>query len=153
VQLKECGVSELSDIVSDQPVPVTKSRWTSDKKALVLRVLILGAAIAGSVETIEGLRFAWDHGVSHDGLFETLAQEIWGVFPYAVLIGIAAFRVSKRSLLTLFVATLLCWFMSTIYFDLEDLGLAVLVIPFIQLTFILGALSVMFTFWLLRKRP
>ena len=146
-------MSELSDIVSDEPVPVRQARWTGDKKALLLRLVIFAAVIAGSIETIQGLRYAWDHGVSHDGKFETLAQEVWGVFPYAILLGMAAFRISKRSLVTIFVATLLCWFMSTIYFDLEELGLAVLVIPFIQLTFILGALAVMFTFWLLRRRP
>ena len=146
-------MSELSDIVSDEPVPVTKPRWTGDKKALLLRLVILAGVVTGSIETIRGLRYAWDHGVSHDGLFETLAQEVWGVFPYAVLLMMAAFRISKRSLVTILVATLLCWFMSSIYFDLDELGIAVLVIPFIQLTFILGALAVMFTFWLLRKRP
>ena len=146
-------MSELSDIVSDEPVPVTKQRWAADKKALVLRALVVAAAVAGAIESVRGLMFAWDHGVSHEGRIETLAQEVWGVFPYVVLVLIAMLRISKRSLITLLVTTLLCWFMSTIYFDLEEVGLAVLVIPFIQLTFILGALAVMFTFWLLRKRP
>ena len=144
-------MSELSDIVSDQPIPVTRIGWASDKKALVLRVLILLTAVAGGFETLRGLRNAWQNGVEAGGALGAV-QQVWGLFPYGLLLLIAAFRVSKRSLVTLQVAALLCWFMSTGYFNLDEMEMAVFVIPFIQLTFVAGALAVMFTFWLLRKR-
>ena len=81
-----------------------------------------------------------------------IVQRTWGVTPFIVLVLIAMFPISKRSLTTVLVTTLLAWFMSTGYWNLDEMGLMVLVIPFIQLVFVLGALGVMFTFWVLRKR-
>jgi hypothetical protein len=77
---------------------------------------------------------------------------MWALTPYALLVLISLFRISKRSLCTLLVTTLLTWFMSTGYRDREEMGLVLMAIPLIQLAFVAGALVVMFTFWLLRKR-
>jgi hypothetical protein len=146
-------MTELSDLVSDEAIPVKERRWASDKMALTLRGLILLTVIGGVVETLIGLRDAWSHGAPVNGEVGAVAQQAWAVLPYVLIFLFAAMHISKRSLVTLLVAALLCSFMSSIYFELHELGMVVSVIPFIQLTFVLGALAVMFTFWLLRKRP
>jgi hypothetical protein len=144
-------VTEISDLVSDQPTPVV--RHATDLKAAVLRAFILLVLIAGAYETIIGLRAAWKEGVAADLALGRTAQQAWGLSPFVALLALSAFRVSKRSLATLLVTSLLCWFMSTGYFNLSEMGMGVLTIPFIQFAFIGGALIVMFTFWLLRTRP
>jgi hypothetical protein len=144
-------VPELSDLVSDRPVPVRERSWTNDKKALLLRALILLAVIAGVIETLLGLRDAWAQGANVRSTLDAVAQQAWALLPFALVLFIAAFRISKRSLITLLVTSLLCWFMSTGYFNLDEMGIVLYIIPFVQLTFIAGALAVMFTFWLLRK--
>src|SRR5687768_14397741 len=60
----ELVVSEISDLVSDQPSPVV--RRATDVKAVALRAVILVAVVAGGVETIMGLHDAWDQGVPAD---------------------------------------------------------------------------------------
>jgi hypothetical protein len=145
-------MSELSDIVSDEPKAVPGAAWRSDPAAVMLRVLIIVLAIFGVNTTLRGLRDAWSHGASVSGDWGAIAQQMWGVTPYVLLVLISMFRISKRSLSTLLITTLLAWFMSTGYWHLDEMGLMVLVIPFIQLVFIMGAMGVMFTFWLLRKR-
>jgi hypothetical protein len=102
--------------------------------------------------TIRGIHAAWLTGAPHDGRWANIVQQAWGVTPFILLVLISLFPISKRSLTTILVTTLLAWFMSTGYWSLEEMGLMVLVIPFIQIVFILGALSVMFTFWVLRRR-
>ncbi len=146
-------MTDISDVVSDQAVPVRERRWGSDKMGLALRGLILLTVVGGITETLIGLRDAWSHGAPVNGQLGSVAQQAWAVLPYALILFFAAMHISKRSLITLLVAALLCSFMSSIYFELQELGLVVFVIPFVQLTFVLGALAVMFTFWLLRKRP
>ena len=141
-------MSEISDLVSDQPTPVAQR--TTDVKAVLLRIAIALALIAGASETISGLHNAWERGASAEG---SLLQQAWGLLPYALLLVIATFRISKRSLCTLMVTALLCVFMSTGYFSLDEMGMGINAIPLIQLAFIVGALVVMFTFWLLRTKP
>ena len=119
---------------------------------LALRIIIVICAALGIWTTWGGLRDAWSHGASAEGDWGVVVQRTWGVTPYVVLVLISMFPLSKRSLTTVLVTTLLAWFMSTGYWNLDEMGLMVLVIPFIQLVFILGALGVIFTFWLLRKR-
>ena len=144
-------MSEISDLVSDQPSPVV--RRATDLKAVALRAVILVAVLAGGVETIMGLHDAWDQGVPADPPFGQSMQHAWALLPFVLLVVLAALRVSKRSLATVLVTALLCWFMSTGYFNFEEMGIGVLAIPLIQLVFIVGAIIVMFTFWLLRTRP
>lgn len=143
-------MSELAETVSDQPTPV-QSR-PRDWAALALRVVILAVVIAGASTTYRGLHDAWDHGVPTDGRFGWFTQELWGFLPYGLIVLIAAFKISKRSLATLLVTSLLAWFMSTDYWNLDEMGMVVFIIPFIQLIFVAAALVVMFTFWLLRTR-
>lgn len=143
-------MSELTEAVSDRAVAV--SSWRSDTTALTLRALIWACAVAGVITTIDGLQQAWAQGVPADGSFGRIPQEIWGITPYVLLVVISMLHVSKRSLSTLLVTTLLAWFMSTGYGNLDEMGLVVMVIPMIQLAFVAGALGVMFTFWLLRRR-
>ncbi len=145
-------MSELSDIVSDEPRAVPRTAWRSDPAALTLRLLIIVGAVFGVTTTLRGLRDAWSHGATVEGDWGAIVQQAWGVTPYVLLVLISLFPVSKRSLSTLLVTSLLAWFMSTGYWHLDEMGLMVLVIPFIQLVFIMGAMGVMFTFWLLRKR-
>lgn len=145
-------VGELSDTVSDQARPVPRTSWRSDPSTVALRLSIILCALGGVSTTIRGVRAAWSTGVPHEGLWAEVVQQTWGVTPFVLLVLISLFPISKRSLATVLVTTLLAWFMSTGYWSLEEMGLMVLVIPFIQIVFILGGLSVMFTFWLLRKR-
>jgi hypothetical protein len=145
-------VADLSEVVSDHARPVPRSTWRSDPARFALRAVIVLCAIFGIWTTWGGLRDAWSHGSPTQGDWSIVVQRSWGVTPYAVLILIAMFPLSKRSLTVVLVTTLLAWFMSTGYWNLDEMGLMVLVIPFIQLMFILGALGVIFTFWLLRKR-
>ena len=145
-------MGEPSDTVSNQPIPVARTAWRSDPPTLALRLAIVLCVIGGMSTTIRGIHAAWQTGVPHEGPWAGLAQQAWGVTPFIVLLLISLFRISKRSLATVLVTTLLAWFMSTGYWSLEEMGLMVLVIPFIQIVFILGGLAVMFTFWLLRKR-
>jgi hypothetical protein len=145
-------VSELSEAVSDHPRPVPRTSWRSDPVRLALRIVIAICAAFGIWTTWGGLRDAWSHGVPVQGDWSVVVQRTWGVTPYVVLVLISLFPLTRRSLTTVLVTTLLAWFMSTGYWNLDEMGLMVLVIPFIQLVFILGALGVMFTFWLLRKR-
>jgi hypothetical protein len=145
-------VSELSNAVSDQPRPVPRTTWRNDPARLALRIVIAICAVLGVWTTWGGLRDAWSHGAPVEGDWSVVVQRTWGVTPYIVLVLISMFPLSKRSLTTVLVTTLLAWFMSTGYWNLDEMGLMVLVIPFVQLVFILGALGVMFTFWLLRKR-
>jgi hypothetical protein len=146
-------MTELSDLVSDQAVPVRERRWTTDKMALALRGLILMTVVGGIIETLIGLRDAWSHGAPVNGEFGGVLQQALAVLPYVLILLFASMHISKRSLITLLVAALLCSFMSSFYFELHELGMVVYVVPFIQLVFVAGALAVMFTFWLLRKRP
>lgn len=143
-------MSEIAGTVSDQPTPVQAR--PRDWGALVLRILILGAVLSGAHTTYRGLHDAWDHGVPTDGRFNWFTQEAWGFLPYGLIIVIAAFKISKRSLMTLLVTALLAWFMSTDFWNLDEMGMVVFVIPFIQMVFVAAALVVMFTFWLLRTR-
>jgi lysylphosphatidylglycerol synthetase-like protein (DUF2156 family) len=117
-----------------------------------LRSLVVVCAIAGTITTILGLQEAWRNGLQTGGRFGKIPQEIWAVLPYVLLTVISLFRISKRSLSTLLVTTLLAWFMSTGYQNLDQMDLVAMAIPLIQLAFVAGALAVMFTFWLLRKR-
>src|SRR5688500_5536861 len=146
-------MTELSDVVSDEAVPVRQRGWADDKMGLALRGLVLLTVAGGVTETLIGLRDAWSHGAPVHGQVGAVTQQIWAVLPYALILLISALRISKRSLITVLVAALLCSFMSSIYFELDELGMVLYVIPFVQLTFVAGALAVMFTFWLLRKRP
>ena len=141
-------MSDYSDAVSHLAQPSARSAWIADTAALTLRVFILVAAIAGVLTTYAGLQDAWSSGVP--ARFGHLQHEIWAMTPYLLLVGIAVTRVSKRSLTTLLVTTLLAWFMSTGYSNLDQMDLGIGVIPLIQLAFIGGALLIMFTFWLLR---
>jgi hypothetical protein len=145
-------VAELSEAVSDHPRPVPRTSWRSDPIALALRCVIVLCAVLGMWTTWGGLRDAWSHGAPLESEWSVWVQRTWGLTPFTVLILIALFPISKRSLSTVLVTTLLAWFMSTGYWNLDEMGLMVLVIPFVQLVFIMGALGVMFTFWLLRKR-
>jgi hypothetical protein len=145
-------VSDLSDTVSDQARPVPRTSWRSDPMKLALRSVIIVGAALGVWTTWGGLRDAWSHGAPLENDWSMVVQRAWGVTPFIVLVLIAMFPISKRSLTTVLVTTLLAWFMSTGYWNLDEMGLMVLVIPFVQLVFVLGALGVMFTFWLLRKR-
>lgn len=145
-------MSELFEAVSDQARPVPRTTWRNDPARFAIRAAIVICAALGIWTTWGGLRDAWSHGVAVEGDWSVVVQRTWGVTPYVVLVLIAMFPLSRRSLTTVLVTTLLAWFMSTGYWNLDEMGLMVLVIPFIQLVFILGALGVMFTFWLLRKR-
>jgi hypothetical protein len=141
----------MSDIVSDAPHPVPRSARRMDTATITLRILVAACAIAGSITTVSGLREAWANGLP-TGRFGRFPQEVWALSPYVLLIVISLFPVSKRSLATLVVTTLLAWFMSTGYENLDEMGLVAMAIPLIQIAFVGGALAVMFTFWLLRKR-
>ena len=145
-------MNDLSESVTDQPRAVPATAWRSDPATVVLRVSVLLCAAGGVAATIRGIHAAWQNGVAHDGPWTGLVQQAWGITPFILLVLISLFPISKRSLATILVTTLLAWFMSTGYWSLDEMGLMVLVIPFLQIVFILGALSVMFTFWLLRKR-
>lgn len=145
-------MSDLSETVSDQARPVPRTSWRSDPIKLALRFVIVVGAALGIWTTWGGLRDAWSHGAPLESDWSMIVQRTWGVTPFIVLVLIAMFPISKRSLTTVLVTTLLAWFMSTGYWNLDEMGLMVLVIPFIQLVFVLGALGVMFTFWVLRKR-
>ena len=145
-------MSDLSETVSDQARPVPRTSWRSDPIKLALRFVIVVGAALGIWTTWGGLHDAWSHGAPHESDWSMIVQRTWGVTPFIVLVLIAMFPISKRSLTTVLVTTLLAWFMSTGYWNLDEMGLMVLVIPFIQLVFVLGALGVMFTFWVLRKR-
>jgi hypothetical protein len=142
-------MSELSDAVTNVAQPAAPSIWRADTATLTLRVFILACAIAGVMTTMDGLRNAWSSGVP--ARFGQLQHELWAVTPYLLLAGSSLLRVSRRSLTTLLVTTLLAWFMSTGYSNLDQMELGIGIIPAIQLAFIGGALIVMFTFWLLRK--
>ena len=144
-------MSDTSDLVSDVPQPVPRTARRMDSATISLRILIVACAVAGVFTTINGLTAAWEDGLP-TGRFGKIPQEIWAGSPYVFLVLISLFRISKRSLATLLVTTLLCWFMSTGYGNLEEMGLIAMAIPLIQLAFVFGALGVMFTFWLLRKR-
>lgn len=144
-------MSEPTNSASNVAQAVSRSAWRSDTAALTLRVFILACAVAGATTTLTGLQQAWGNGAPASGWFNPLMQQIWGVTPYFLLLALSLRRVSKRSLATLLVTTLLAWFMSTGYHDLDELDLGAGVIPLIQLAFIAGALVVMFTFWLLRR--
>jgi hypothetical protein len=145
-------VSEMSDVVSDVPQPVPRTARRTDTATITLRSLVLVCAVAGTITTILGLEEAWRNGLPTGGRFGKIPQEIWAVLPYVILTAISLFRISKRSLSTLLVTTLLAWFMSTGYQNLDQMDLVAMAIPLIQLAFVAGALAVMFTFWLLRKR-
>jgi hypothetical protein len=145
-------VSEMSDVVSDVPHPVPRTVRRTDTATITLRSLVVVCAIAGTITTILGLQEAWRNGLQTGGRFGKIPQEIWAVLPYVLLTVISLFRISKRSLSTLLVTTLLAWFMSTGYRNLDQMDLVAMAIPLIQLAFVAGALAVMFTFWLLRKR-
>ena len=145
-------MNELSGSVTDQPRAVPAESWRSDTATIVLRISVLLCAAGGVIATIRGIHAAWQNGVAHEGPWTGLVQQAWGITPFVALVLISLFPISKRSLTTVLVTTLLAWFMSTGYWSLEEMGLMVLVIPFIQIAFIVGALCVMFTFWLLRKR-
>jgi hypothetical protein len=145
-------MSEMSDIVSDVPHPVPRTTRRMDSATIMLRTLVVVCAVAGVITTINGLQEAWREGLVPGGRFGRLPQELWAVSPYFFLVLISLFRISKRSLATLLVTTLLAWFMSTGYRNLDEMGLVAMAIPLIQLAFVVGALAVMFTFWLLRKR-
>ncbi len=145
-------MSEMSDIVSDVPQPVPKTSRRSDTASITLRSLVIVTAVAGVITTINGLQVAWAEGLPTGGRFGKIPQETWAVLPYVLLAGISLFHLSKRSLTTLLVTTLLAWFMSTGYRNLDEMDLVAMAIPLIQLAFVAGALGVMFTFWLLRKR-
>ena len=145
-------MSEMSDIVSDVPHPVPRTARRMDTATIMLRTLIIVCAAAGVITTVNGLQEAWRAGLPSGGRFGRLPQEIWALSPYVFLVMISLFRISKRSLATLLVTTLLAWFMSTGYRNLDEMGLVAMAIPLIQLAFVVGALGVMFTFWLLRKR-
>ena len=145
-------MSDLSETVSDQARPVPRTSWRNEPIKLALRFVIVVGAALGIWTTWGGLRDAWSHGSPAESDWSMVVQRTWGVTPFIVLVLIAMFPISKRSLTTILVTTLLAWFMSTGYWNLDEMGLMVLVIPFIQLVFVLGALGVMFTFWVLRKR-
>ena len=145
-------MSEMSDAVSDVPHPVPRTARRMDTATITLRTLVIVCAIAGVITTLRGLQAAWSADAPTAGRFGPLPQAVWALSPYALLLMISLFRISRRSLATVLVTTLLAWFMSTGYRDLDEMGLVAMAIPLIQLAFIGGALGVMFTFWLLRKR-
>ncbi len=141
-------MSQISDAVST-PQPVARSAWLADPATLTLRVFICACAIGGLATTLSGLRDAFSSGIPMR--FGQLEYQVWGSLPYLVLVTIALTRVSQRSLATLLVTTLLAWFMSTGYSNLDQMDLGIGVIPLVQLAFIFGALMVMSTYWLLGK--
>ena len=145
-------MSERSDLVSDVPHPVPRTGRRTDTAIITLRALVIICATAGVITTISGLEAAWDAGALGAGRLGRRPQQLWAILPYAILVMISLFRISRRSLSTLVVTTLLAWFMSTGYRNLDQMGLVAMAIPLIQIAFVGGALAVMFTFWLLRKR-
>src|SRR5688500_7074240 len=100
-------MSELSDIVSDEPKAVPRSAWRSDPAAITLRIIIVLLAVLGVNTTLRGLRDAWSHGANVSGDWGAIVQQTWGITPYVLLVLISLFPISKRSLSTLVVTTLL----------------------------------------------
>lgn len=142
-------MSEISEAVSTAAQPAPRSALLGDTATLTLRVFTLACAAGGITTTLGGLQDAFASGVALR--YAQMNYQLWSVVPYLLLVAIAMLRVSRRSLATLLVTTLLAWFMSTGYGNLDQMELAIGVIPLIQLAFIGGALMVMFTFWLLRQ--